>query len=141
MKAQSDKKPSNEELIEKGIKTAVSETERLTRGKYGNVRCEFAGIKFDSKKERARFLELKGLADAGRITDLRLQHHFTLSEAFTTPDGAKINRVEYVADFTYTDESGSFVVEDVKSEATRKNAVYSLKKRLMADAGYMIREV
>lgn len=99
------------------------------------------GITFDSKKEMYRYLELKGLEDAGLIVDLKLQHHFTLSESFRRPDGELIRKIEYVADFTYFDSEGKFVVEDVKSEATRKNPVYSLKKRLMANEGYKIREV
>lgn len=111
------------------------------RNKYGNVRCEVEGIKFDSKKERRRFLELKTMLEAGQITELRLQQHFTLLEPFKMPDGSTVHRVEYIADFTYTDSEGRFIVEDVKSEATRRNPVYAIKKKLMADAGYKITEV
>ena len=128
-------------MVGSNNKIARSERQKPERGKYGNVRCDLDGIKFDSKKERNRFVELKQLFDAGKITDLRLQHHFTLSESFMRPDGEKIGRVEYIADFTYTDSEGDFIIEDVKSEATRKNAVYSIKKRLMADSGYKITEV
>lgn len=111
------------------------------KNKYGNKRCTANGITFDSKKEMYRYLELKGLEDAGLIVDLKLQHHFTLSESFRRPDGELIQKIVYVADFTYFDGEGKFVVEDVKSEATRKNPVYSLKKRMMANEGYKIREV
>ena len=78
--------------------------------------------------------------EAGLITDLKLQHHFTLSEAFKDVSGNAVRRVEYIADFTYF-KDGVFVIEDVKSNATRQNAVYSIKKRLMADLGYRISEV
>lgn len=105
------------------------------------MRCEAGGIKFDSKKERERFLELKGMLEAGLITGLRLQQHFTLQEAFKEADGTPVRRIEYIADFTYTGSDGVYVVEDVKSEVTRKNPVYALKKKLMADCGYKITEV
>ena len=112
------------------------------KSKYGNKKCEEDGIKFDSKKERKRFLELKGMMDAGLITDLRLQHHFTLQEAWISPQNEKIGKIEYVADFTYKiAETGEFCVEDVKSEITKKNPAYIMKKKLMADKGYMIQEV
>ena len=86
-------------------------------------------------------MQLKGMYDAGLIKDLKLQHHFTLQEAFKTVDGQSIGKMEYIADFTYIAEDGSFVIEDVKSEATAKNEKYKLKKKLMADKGYMITEV
>jgi hypothetical protein len=38
---------------------------------------------------------------------------------------------EYIADFTYKDKNGIFIVEDVKSEHTRKLKPYKLKKKLM----------
>ena len=47
----------------------------------------------------------------------------------------------YIADFTY-EELGGVVVEDVKSEFTRKDPVYRLKNKLMkACHGIDIREV
>lgn len=99
------------------------------------------GIKFDSRKECLRYLELKGRYDAGLIKDLKLQHHFTLQEGFKTVEGETIRKMEYVADFTYIDEDGKFVIEDVKSEATAKNEKYRIKKKLMAEKGLMIKEV
>ena len=135
--AQSDGKILTKHRIEKLDKS--DETGR--KNKYGNKRCTTNGITFDSKKEMYRYLELKGLEDAGLIVDLKLQHHFTLSESFRRPDGELIRKIEYIADFTYFDGEGKFIIEDVKSEATRKNPVYSLKRRMMANEGYKIREV
>lgn len=112
-----------------------------SRRKYGNKTCEVNGVQFDSKKEARRYEELMGFLQAGWITDLKLQHHFTLAEAFKMPDGTPIRKMEYIADFTYTDGEGRFIVEDVKSEATRKNPVYAIKKKLMAHEGYKITEV
>ena len=149
--AQSDGKTLTRHRVEKLDKnvlakrqapeTATESDGTGRKNKYGNKKCTANGITFDSKKEMYRYLELKGLEDAGLIVDLKLQHHFTLSESFRQPDGELIRKIEYIADFTYFDSEGKFVVEDVKSEATRKNPVYSLKKRLMTNKGYKIREV
>lgn len=97
-------------------------------------------IRFDSRKEADRYNELMMMQKASKIANLRLQVHFSLMGSFTTCEGVKVRGIEYVADFTY-EQDGKLVVEDVKSEATRKDPVYVMKKKLMADKGYMIKEV
>lgn len=120
---------------------AFQSKEKVPESKYRNEICEVNGIRFDSRKEARRYEELLLQLKAGIITDLKLQHHFTLAEAFKMPDGTPVRRMEYVADFTYTDAEGQFIIEDVKSEITRKNPVYAIKKKLMAGEGYKITEV
>lgn len=78
---------------------------------------------FDSVKEARRWLELVELARAGRIQYLRRQVRFRLSV-----NGVKV--CAFVADFVYI-KQGLQVVEDVKSEWTRKLPVYRLKRKLM----------
>ena len=85
-------------------------------------------------------MELKGMLDAGIIKDLKLQHHFMLQGAFKTADGKPVGKIEYIADFTYK-KDGKLIVEDVKSEITKKNPVYVMKKKLMADKGFAIQEI
>ena len=115
-------------------------TEKKKKSKYGNERTATNGIKFDSKKEARRYMELRQLETMGKISDLKLQHTFTLQEAFTTESGDRIQAIKYIADFTYM-EDGKFVVEDVKSPATRSNPVYRMKNKMMAEKGYVIREI
>lgn len=116
-------------------------TNRSGKNKYGNKVSEINGIKFDSKKEGRRFLELLDKLKNGDISDLRLQTQFTLIEGFKTPTGENVKPERYIADFTYF-ENGEFIVEDVKSEATRKKDVYCIKKKQMLDVyGIQIREV
>ena len=115
-------------------------TERKKKSKYKNEKTETNGIKFDSKKEARRYMELRQLETMGKISDLKLQHTFTLQEAFTTESGERIQAIKYIADFTYR-EDGKFVVEDVKSPATRNNPVYRMKNKMMAEKGYIIREI
>lgn len=114
------------------------------KSKYKNIPAERNGaenkINFDSQKEAKRFDELMLLLKAGTITDLRLQHDFTLIEAYTTPDGKRVRAERYKADFTYW-RNGEFVVEDVKSSAT-KTKTYEIKKKQMLDKyGIEVKEI
>jgi len=84
----------------------------------------------DSKKEDRRLGELRLLAHAGEIGDLR--HHVSYSLHVNG-----IHVCDYEADFVYR-EKGVEVVEDAKGYRT---PVYKLKKRLMrAVLGIEIRE-
>ena len=129
------------------------------KSKYGNkkaVRVLANGkeFKFDSQKEARRFDELLVLLQAGQIKDLKLQPEFTLPEAYTDPEGWHIRPLKYRADFSYMvkvsgapgssrptgqddpwefcAEQWRYVVEDVKSYAT-KTRVYEMKKQLMLE--------
>lgn len=103
----------------------------IRRAKYGNKKTIVDGIKFDSKREAARYSELKLLEKSGQIEDLKLQVAYQITIA-----GVKV--CKYVADFTYYDR-GQEVVEDVKG---MKTAIYNLKKKLMkACHGIVINEV
>lgn len=93
--------------------------------KYKNRKTVIDGIAFDSKKEAARYGELQFLAKAGAIQDLRLQVPFEL-----IPKQIRERAVKYIADFVYT-ENGQMVVEDTKSEITRANPTYILKRKLL----------
>lgn len=79
------------------------------------------GRTFDSKKEAARYLELKKLQVSGVISGLRLQVRFPIKV-----NGQKV--CTYVADFAYI-RDGKRTIEDVKGQLT---AVYKMKRRLMA---------
>ncbi len=90
------------------------------RNKYGAIKTTVDGIKFDSKKEAARYRALVLLQKAGHISDLSLQPRFDL-----IINGTKIGF--YKADFKYT-QDGKVVVEDVKGVLT---PVYKIKKKMI----------
>lgn len=101
--------------------------------KYRAKRTEVDGIMFDSKREAARYQDLKVRERGGLINDLRLQVSYPL-----VVNGVKI--AIYRSDFEYT-EDGQRVVEDTKSDFTRKLLWYRMKKKLMlAIHGIEIRE-
>lgn len=106
--------------------------------KYGNKKCSYDGMTFDSKRERDRYCELRLMQMAGKISDLRCQVPFRLIPEQRLPDtlgprgGRRRGRViekacDYVADFVYR-EDGRTVVEDAKGHRTRD---YIIKRKLM----------
>lgn len=105
---------------------------RAKKSKYGAIKTEIDGIVFDSKREAARYQELRLLERAGEISNLRLQVPYILI------DKSKYGRsIKYIADFVYNDPSG-LIVEDAKG---MKTPVYRLKKRMMAEKyGIKIKE-
>lgn len=121
------------------------------RPKYKNHKTVIDGITFDSKKEAHRYQELKLAEQAGAIADLQRQVRFELIPVQREPDsrgsrggvikGKVIERkVEYVADFVYTDiETGETVVEDTKGIRTKD---FIIKRKLMLYMhGIRVREI
>ena len=93
--------------------------------KYNTKKVKVDGIKFDSKKEANRYLELKILERAGVISNLILQPKFLLQDGFER-DGKKYRVIFYIADFEYI-QDGKRIVEDVKGV---KTDIYKLKKKM-----------
>lgn len=96
--------------------------------KYNARKVEIDSITFDSKKEAARYCELKLMQRAGEIRGLQLQVEYEL-----IPKQAGERACNYIADFVYQDvASGKTVVEDVKGY--KKGAAYNIfaiKRKLM----------
>lgn len=98
------------------------------KAKYNNEKVEYQGITFDSRKEYKRYRELLLLQKSGLIGLLQMQVSFLL-----IPKSETERECKYVADFVYIDaKSGAKIVEDVKSEMTRKLPTYVMKRKLMA---------
>ena len=104
--------------------------------KFGAVPTTVDAIRFASKKESRRYLDLKLMEKAGLIRDLECQPKF--SDPCRAADRlggdhavVPVRVATYIADFSYFNvETHSVVVEDVKSKATR-TALYRLKKKLI----------
>lgn len=103
----------------------------IKNNKYRNTKVVYKGIKFDSKKERARFITLKQLEKAGIIKELELQPKFLLLDTIHYK-GKTYPKTYYKADFKYFDiNMGKYIVEDVKSPITAKDKVYRLKIKML----------
>ena len=93
--------------------------------KYHSKKTVIDGITFPSKAEAHRYVELKTLENAGRISHLKLQPEFELIPSFKK-NGKTFRKTVYRADFCYM-QDGQFIVEDVKGFLTD---VYKLKRKL-----------
>lgn len=114
-------------LNKKSGKTYIEEQKA---NKYKNVKVIYNGKVFDSIKEKNRYLYLKVLEEEGKISELELQKKFLLQEEFTY-NGKKERPIYYIADFYYFDKKlNCYIAEDVKSEITRADKVYRLKKKM-----------
>lgn len=99
--------------------------------KYGNHKVSADGRIFDSKKEYRRYEELKLLLNSGVITDLETQVKYELVPSQKVNGKIKERPLHYIADFVYKTKDGITIVEDVKSEITRKTPQYIIKRKLM----------
>lgn len=101
--------------------------------KYGATKVSDDGYTFDSKAEWMRYRELKLMQAARKICGLKVHPAWEIAV-----NEQKICR--YTADFEYF-QDGFPVVEDVKSDPTRKKRDYILTKKLMlAVHGIRIKE-
>ena len=96
--------------------------------KHRNQPTVVDNIRFDSKKEAGRYLELKLLLSAGRIRDFRRQVTYRLEV-----NGVKV--CSYRCDFRYEEyahEEWKPVTEDVKGRrGGPAHAMFLIKKHLM----------
>ncbi|AKQ59719.1 PF06356 domain protein [Bordetella hinzii 5132] len=106
--------------------------------KYRNKKTTLDGVEFDSKREAARYSQLRMLERAGQIRDLSLQPKFTLIDSQRRADGKAERPVIYIADFMYF-EGDACVVEDAKG---MKTPDYVIKRKLMLSRhGITVKEV
>ena len=109
-------------------KRLINNSINVKQNKYHNKRVEYDGKKFDSIKEKNYYIKLKLLESMDMISDLTLQKKFELQPSYEI-NGKKVKAINYYADFTYKEKDKLHVI-DVKSEATRKDKVYRLKKKI-----------
>lgn len=123
-------------MLKSSSKTTLRGTGRRTRrksagwrgttgvSKYRNKPQTYNGLKFGSKAELNRWLQLEQLLKVGAINDLRHHTRFPLEV-----NGYKI--ATYECDAEYFLETGEHVVEDTKSAPTKRLPLYRIKKKLL----------
>lgn len=103
--------------------------------KYRNIKVG----KYDSKKEKNRADLLKILERQGEISHLKEQVKFELIPSQRINQKVVERPCSYIADFTYCDIHGNFIVEDAKGVRTKD---YVIKRKLMLQVhGIRIKEV
>ena len=93
------------------------------RNKYRAKRVTIDGHTFHSKKEGNRYVDLKILLAAGRISDLKLQPRFALHAVAKDMQWVRIGY--YVADFQYL-EDGETIIEAVSYTHLTLPTIYSV---------------
>lgn len=99
---------------------------KYRRTKYNAKVTWVDDIRFASKFEANRYMQLKLLLQAGQISNLILQPAFVLQEGFRDRYGKAHLPIKYVADFQYVEE-GEKIIEDTKGF---ENAVWKIKKKM-----------
>lgn len=112
--------------------------------KYFSKKVEYKGIKFDSTKERDRFIVLQDMERRGEIKGLELQKYFELipkqvrKETIQLKTKTKVvervdeQAVGYHCDFFYFDcKNSTYVIEEVKSKMTMMVRDYPLRRKLV----------
>lgn len=123
----------------------------LGRNKYGNKPTERIlsngkCIKFGSKKEAAYYDSLLIQQRMGLVRNIRLQYQFLLKPAYTDGEtGERFLAVSYLADFVFErceDGQWSRVIVDTKGGKRKgtRTSTYAIKRKLMAEMGYIIEE-
>ena len=110
--------------------------------KYKNEKVEFDGIKFDSKRERDRYMVLKDAERRGVISELKCQPIFELMPAIYHDEVKHLKTkdkiikrcdqlaITYRGDFQYM-KDGNLVVEDCKISKYLIPKEYVLKEKMM----------
>lgn len=98
--------------------------------KYHNKKTVVDGITFDSKREAARWHELKLLERAGHIRDLERQVSFELAPGVRFADKKRAQPpLRLIVDFRYLDlRYCTVVLEDVKGVIT---TAFTIKRHLL----------
>ena len=75
-------------------------------------------------------MELRQKLKSGEISDLILQPEYELIPSARIPHEKPLRAHKYTADFQYV-QDGKIVIEDVKSDYTRKSRDYIINRKLM----------
>ena len=101
------------------------------RRKYRNVKVTIDGHLFDSKREAARYGELRLLERAGKIRNLIVHPWWQILPTLRIPGLRTMRSRKYTADFSYYDTGGTVeIVEDVKGRDATTDAAYRLRRHL-----------
>lgn len=134
--ASGDAEIISDEPLTLNLGTAAPTTPKSRRNKYNAKPVSVDGLKFDSRAEYERWLDLKSLQADGKITGLQLHPRFELQPAFTSASGQRYRAITYTADFEYM-RDGVRVIEDVKGNKATQTRDFVLRWKILA---YLLRD-
>lgn len=132
---------STEDWQALGFESTKALGENYPSNKYNAIRVlvkreDGSVLKFDSRKEQRRWVELSIMQQAGQISELEIHKRFLVHDGYEL-DGRKERPITYICDFYYKDSEGRQVVEDVKGGKATQTALFKVKKKLF-EARYRI---
>lgn len=102
-----------------------------SEGRVKHTKVRVGDIEFASIAEHDRYLELRVMERAGMISDLECHPSYEILPKQETPEGKPNFRpVVYTPDFRYK-RDGKTIVEEIKSEYTRKEKDYVIRRKLI----------
>lgn len=107
-----------------------------SRNKYGAKKTIVGDIKFDSKKEATRWMELQLLERAGEISDLKRQVKVELMGQYRPLYTRTGRKMKMTFDFSYIEDEIQ-VYEDAKGYPTRD---YEVRVAVAKAMGLEVRE-
>ena len=107
-----------------------------SRNKYGAKKTMVGDIKFDSRREANRWMELQLLERAGEISDLRRQVKIELMGQHRPLFTRTGRKMKMTFDFAYM-EDGVQIYDDAKGYATRD---YEVRVAVARAMGLEVRE-
>ncbi len=103
----------------------------MAGGKIPHQKIRVGDLEFDSMAEHDRYIELLVMQKAGLIQDLECHPSYEILPKQETPEGKRnFLPVKYTPDFRYV-KDGKTVVEEVKSEYTRLEKDYVIRRKLI----------
>jgi hypothetical protein len=119
------------------MKIQPSFARRPSKNKYGAKKTQVGEVKFDSKKEATRWMELQLLERGGEISELRRQVKVELIGQYRPLYTRTGRKMKLTFDFAYI-EDGVQVYEDAKGMPTRD---YEVRVAVARAMGLEVREV
>jgi hypothetical protein len=117
------------------------------KSKYGNLKTEYNGYVYMSKKEAEWAMTLDSMKKAkdlkDRVISYERQVPFILLDAFVDSMGIRHNKITYVSDFVVTFADGRKEVQDVKPASNFTTNIYKLKKKMLLSRyrGILFKEI
>ena len=100
------------------------------RSRYHNLKCEYNGLKFDSKTEMEYYKYLLGLQEKGIVKEIKTQIKYSLQDKFKYKD--KVQReIVYIVDFVVIYSDGREEVIDIKGSVHNIDPVFKIKRKLL----------
>ena len=103
---------------------------RKRRVKYHNVKCEYNGLKFDSKTEMEYYKYLLGLQEKGIVKEIKTQIKYSLQDKFKYKDKTQ-REIVYIADFVVIYSDGREEVIDIKGSVHNIDPIFKIKRKLL----------